>query len=161
MFWLASSVKNWLKPNRLGSKIGLLWLFCILIIKAPFHDPQPLSLIPDISQKIEISYQLKPLGTVIMFVWKIFLADSFVWQNNYLICMTVLDVNVRNYNKVVYVTGLYSKSYITHKHKIKLNCKLGIMLIDFLKTSNELTKKKKTTEKQTKAILIGRIMKWR
>ena len=52
--------------------------------KAPFCDPRPHPLIFS-PKKLRFLHQQKPLN--IIFAWKIFLSDSFVWHNNHQICI--------------------------------------------------------------------------
>ena len=73
------------------------------------------------SKKVEIFTSVQAF-TYIKFVYKIFLTNSFVWQNNHeIICY----VNIINTCRVAYVSVQYSKTCITHKHNLRIDLKFG------------------------------------
>ncbi len=95
-----------------------------LVLQAPFCDRQLNPPFHFFSKKVEVSIPEEAF-TRIIFAWKIFLTDLFVWQNNCQMCANWITTFI-NSIVVTYATICNSKSCRAHKKQLKSQLKTEI-----------------------------------
>ena len=108
------------------------WIVIIKRFKGPFCDPQPH---PPIFLQENWDFYISRfrLSVHIMFVCKIFLANSFSAE------LSIYYVDIEITTIIAYATLQYTKTCMTHKRNLRIDCKFRNKLI--LSISTELCHK--------------------